>query len=555
MKSRLKNRIKTFIYSVPYYLFKVDEKCILEDLTYISKLNKVYKFLLKFFPKYPFAFFFMKYAEKINMSISGDIRKEENYKNRLIKYYIRSSIDEKMFIWCMMAVCKITDERITRLVVSDLKKSNDKLFCYWIGMDISYVTFGVGKGIYDNFFVDRRAVFEKITNENKLNIPQCHSEVPNKFKVCIIVYQLMPDIHNSVLRVCTTVANNFSLYADSVMILCLDSTYKSLSESKRYYTICRTPNSYKNRKKNKTFFDDDITIKYSIGRNYKERAQDGIKKLYEYNPSMVIDISDEYSPFSYLYAKDFYTVYLPMRRGVSCQLFNSIITTKCIFKRENITFNNVNKEVEVIDWIFPEYVPATNKDITKEDIGLSKNAYVIISIGNNGAFEKEIIDEMCKFLLSEPDTVWLLVGYPAPDYLRFIGAELIKNRKIIEWGYENNLIGICAAADVVLRQNITGGSGGTAIAAMKGLPIVMTNVFCDASRWLGDDYSTISDSMGLINEIRKLKNDPLYYAEQQRKVKMLVDSVIDSKEKWKKLYDLIKESFKGWKLNSDGKKY
>ena len=100
--------------------------------------------------------------------------------------------------------------------------------------------------------------------------------------------------------------------------------------------------------------------------------------------------------------------------------------------------------------------------------------------------------------------------------------------------------------DVVLRQNVTGGSGGTAISAMKGLPIVMTNRFCDASRWLGMDYSDIETYEGLMVEIQRLKSDKEYYIHRQDLVKALVSAAVDSDEKWNELFRLLVEAEEKW---------
>ena len=116
---------------------------------------------------------------------------------------------------------------------------------------------------------------------------------------------------------------------------------------------------------------------------------------------------------------------------------------------------------------------------------------------------------------------------------------LFENKQIIEHGYEKNLSALCAVCDVVIRSNQTGGSGGTAIAANQGLPIIMTNFMCDASRWLGNDYSNIDNYHDLMQELLRLKNDNTYYKQKQIITKKKIDYAIDAIPRWKELAEII----------------
>ena len=96
---------------------------------------------------------------------------------------------------------------------------------------------------------------------------------------------------------------------------------------------------------------------------------------------------------------------------------------------------------------------------------------------------------------------------------------------------------------------MTGGSGGTAIAAMQGLPIVMTNYICDASRWLGLDYSVIDNYHDLAEDIQRLYDDKVYYNDRKLITKKLISKAIDSPEKWEELAGKLKSAYERWQAN------
>ncbi len=541
----IKRRLKSIVITIPGQIWKVKKGDLIEPNRWLSRSIHGYYFVLKLFPKFPFKLFFANNASRIKYWFNEDPSVKTVFISRLFEFYSSSSEKERMFLNCLIAECGLLDDSTSNQILNYQMQSINNDCIYWSTIDSSYAVFGTGKGLYANYYNDRKRIFEKIARESNLIINRQHKE-QTKSKICIITYQLNPDLHNSAQRVCSMFANNLVDYCDDLLVLCMDTTTKSNIECKSYCTLIRTPQSSNHRKSISNLFAEGVNVYYSSGKNYIEKAQDSLEYLYNYNPSFIIDLTDEYSPFSYIYSKDYFTVYFPLRVGVSSQFFSKIISEKNNFRIVNNKYNHVLDESMIIDWVFPEYVPEMRSSKNKYDIGLNSNTFVVATIGNNGSIEDGLVDVMKEYLEYNSDCVWLLIGYPAPDYLKNTCQELIHNKKIIEWGYENDLMGLCSACDVVLRQNISGGSGGTAIAAMKGIPIVMTSEFCDANRWLGSDYSKINSYKGLVDEIDRLKKDSLYYADKSREVKNLVSKAIDSKDKWQNLYDLLTGSALSW---------
>ena len=58
-------------------------------------------------------------------------------------------------------------------------------------------------------------------------------------------------------------------------------------------------------------------------------------------------------------------------------------------------------------------------------------------------------------------------------------------------------------------------------------------------RWLGQDYSSIKDYDGLIDEIKRLYEDKDYYLKQQKLVKDKIKEGSDANKRFKELSDFI----------------
>ena len=148
-------------------------------------------------------------------------------------------------------------------------------------------------------------------------------------------------------------------------------------------------------------------------------------------------------------------------------------------------------------------------------------------------------DELCKYLSENPDAIWLIVGDIIPDYLQNNYYALVESGRVKSVSYEKKIGSLCSMCDVLLRVDATGGSGSTAIAAMYGLPIAMTDFPCYPMRWLGRDFSKIDNYKDLFEYIHRLQQDDSFYEIEQAKSKELVMNAVDGEKKWLELFEFI----------------
>lgn len=537
----VKKIIKEIIGVIPRIFVHVDEKDILSSTKWIHQLSRLYYQIILKIPNTFFQHFIAYYTETVKKVALQDRKNEAIIKEEWLTCFRNANDETKMFIVGIFYYSNIFDESISKTIMEYALSTSHKTNRYWIAMDISKISFILQKGLYEDFYKDRQKLLYLVATDWGLQIPQ-NKKVKNNGcqRLLIITYLLDASIGNSMQRVAAMVANGMQPHFQEILVLSLESFYVAPNESHQLTTNFRHKLSRNMHNQISSYFDENVSIKYVCGNSILDRLQNSLDIIYTYNPDVIFDISDEYSAVSYWYSKDYFTCYIPLRTLASSVFYSAIQGEKWIFEEGNKRFNSIDLD-KVINWSFPEYVPPKTPQIPRNQIGVADDSFVIISIGNNcvGVGEK-FIDEVCDMLKRNKNFVWLLVGAPASDYLHEKYEALLESQQVIEWGYEKRLYGLCLSCDVVLRSNMTGGSGGTAIAAMAGLPIAMTNYLCDSMRWLGREYSRISSYHELMKYIERLAYDKEFYTEQSQIVYKLVNDASNTDILWKTLANEVK---------------
>lgn len=480
----------------------------------------------RLFPLLRFEWFWKDNIDEMQADGSNSVRRLYNLVNEDSKYVL-----SKILFFAQ----RYSDENCKNIMDFARITSNPS-YRYWTTMDISRFTFLLQTGFYPEYYNDRKVLLKRSVEEMRLTIPKKSSKESDK--LCIVTHLLADSEKNSVQRCVDMICKGLLPYFSEIQIITLDIFSESRKE---FATVLPYKSAIIYKKQIEKLLPVGVKVHYPEGINYMEKAQDSLNAIYAFNPSVILDMSDEYSAISYYYSKDFYTVYLPLRDTNSSLYFNAIIgAPKWKFAESNERFNSIDINL-VKEWSFPEYVPEKSINHERKGLSIPEDAFVIISIGNNSTtFTKEFIDEMCS-MVANHNFIWLLVGQAAPEYMKNTYKHLYDNHLIIEHGYEQNLYSICTLCNVHVRPNMTGGSGATAIAAMAGLPIAMTNYLCDPSRWLGVDFhADISTYRDLTNYIVEISVNKDFYNSEKNKVLSLINVAIDTPEKWEALAQILK---------------
>ena len=537
MKKELKKKIK---YNISYLLFLCAGGSVEKLLTSNAWLKR-YSFISRYLRKrgisYEQIFYYL--SEKINKYNVHSVEWEQ-VKNQWVKWFDQVDDHAKMFIYQLMYFTGIFDSEITKKLVTYAKITKIPENRYWVTMDLGVMTFRYQDALYKNYFVERKELMEQISYESCI-VPKKQQTTSNSCsqKICVIAYFLTSSELNSARRVTASIVNGLCKEGIDVCVININSF---LTDKKSVLSV----NSLQFDKDHSTNKDygiiDTAKLINIFDENYTTRLQCGLDEIYRYNPDIILDLSDEYSPISVIYSRDYCTVYKPFRSmGTSLYFYKNIIgggKETYRIQNEKYPFIDLNR---VIEWNIPEYIPVKKKKIKKDQIVDNSDEFIIVTMGNNDFYiVRELADEMAILLQAEKKVTWLLVGRDAPKYLHEQYPDLFENKKIIEWGFESDLLALCENCDIALRPNMKGGSGGTAIAAKAGLPIVLTTYRCDPMRWLGDDYVYSATYHDCIIEIEKLIQDKKYYQCRQEVTTKKISSAEDCPQKWKELSSLLK---------------
>lgn len=539
-----KKFVKSLLYYFQFILYGDIEHKIYSDTKWLRKSLRVFLFLNKISPRYVLQI----HVYALGQIVREAVAKDNNFKKikRLwLSYFEQSDDMMRMYLAKLFWITGIMDDEISKRIVKFAFETKIPEYRYWTTQDMSLLNFGLSEGFYPQFYTDRKKLFGMIAKDgNYVKLPmEKRMQHSGRKVLCLLAYHLVPTLSNSLVRVVKMIIDGIGDKYDDITLIATDSLYSSrddivISSLSGFSKI----HSADQREDIERLFGDRVRIFYPSDLNYKKRWQEVLDEIYCINPDLIIDVTDEHSPLSYVYYQDYMTVYFPLRDCASSSYYDLITGTKWMYVEGNRRFNNSVDISKVVDWTFPEFVPIDKGKYTREQIGIDDGKYIILTIAKcSDVCSNEFIDGIVRLLERRNDFVWLIVGDTAPVYLHEKYRDLVNQCRVVERVYDNNLKGLCEICNVLLRTDSTGGSGGTAFAAMAGLPIVMTNYSCDCMRWLGKDYSHIDNYDDLFKEIERLYLDEDYYRDRQQLVKQLVVQVLNTQGTWDKLYEMISE--------------
>lgn len=535
----IKNTIADIMKKPALCIKRYSDDELTRDCEWIDGLYQITIRFRKAFRNYPIELFLSPYIDQLKKLFASN-----ETKNKVVEMWMRkfddSSDDIKIFISKLVFLTNSIKDDSSRTIMEFARTTKNADYRYWTVMDISMFTFLASDGFYSNYYNDRKRLLTKIVEEQIIKIPS-RKKQSSQSRICIITFMFKGHIQSSVQRVVNMVTNAMATRADEVMLISLESFCLSSKEGTQINTARKKTSAKMYKKKVKAMVDPQVTVLYAIGDSIKKRMQDAIDKIYQFNPTCIIDVSDEFSPISELYSRDYPVIYMPLRISGSSMTYTRILGTDWMYGKVNNKFNCIDM-LRVANWMLPEYVPPEGERIFRIDLGIQEDSFVIVSVGyNSSGFSNEMVDAICSLLKLHEKYCWLLVGENGSSYLHNKYSELLSQKRIIEHGYENNLSGLYKACDVFLRSETTGGSGATAIAAMQSLPIVMSDYECDPMRWLGKDYSMLHSPSEIISEIEKLSEDTEYYSSKKKQVTELVNKATDENYWWDRLFNLSME--------------
>lgn len=517
----------------------------------IQKISNHFSNIVKIFPQITLRFYLTNYIYFIN---KWDRQEIIDFKDYLILHFEQFDDKCKMLIYQLLYYLDYWDETLVKKLVSFATNTDSQSFRYWVTMDISFASFLKQRGIYPDFYSDRRELLTKISQDLQINyVAKTKNSNSEKRKICIVTYIFSNSISNSMQRISTVVVDNLSKYYDEILIISTESLYVSKKERHEANTLFPRDSSCSILEEVRCLFkSNNICIKCAGKGSVKDRYSTVYSEINSFDPDVIIDMTDEFSPLSEILSFQFPVVYLPLRGYTSSEKFDLILVPKNIGNEVNSQYRLLC-DTQMADWAIPMKLPDYEEPCNRSHFNIPESAFIIITAGNiRNLCTNEFVRAAGDTLKKKNNFYWLLIGDEiVPQIIQDLYPDLVHENRIQSYGYQTNLAAIIGMSDVLLRPNNTGGSGIAEIAAVQRKPIAMTNYLCDAMRWLGRDYSTSSNFEEVMEHIIQLSTDEKAYVAAQNDVYQRLVS-FNAKNTWSRLQVILEDLIKEKSLFDEG---
>jgi len=401
---------------------------------------------------------------------------------------------------------------------------------YMLLSDIAILPVYFSESLYYEYYYDLKNAYWELINQYELEIPEFQRD--RHKKIAVLLNDLGSEFGHSDFK--KNIINGLSQAGFDVNVFCLDirKWYTGVCFIKPFDGMACNgmPSSYYSEKHHDICEKAKFT--YIDADNIKERMQIGIDKVFAYNPDIIIDITDEIAPQSYILNQYYHIIYWPMR-GSASSMFHSAIILSSYKAADYYKRNFKNEEkVKVLLCNMKAQIGIPERIHCKAEFGWEDDDFIIITIGGRVEYELsvELMDRVCSMLKSNHQMKWLIVGSDKVEYLKMYYKELLSDNKIKFIKYENDLVGLYEICDVYLNPKRTGGAISRLWAYASGLPVI-----ADASSYF--DLEDLIDEEDLCWNIDEM-------------ISKIVKMSMDVKFK-KEIKDRVKQSYDMWKKKTE----
>jgi len=353
------------------------------------------------------------------------------------------------------------------LLIGELKGNISQK--YWLFIDTSYMWLYYPHILYDNFFIDRRALLSEYAIEMCLTWnPPIYNKESNH--ICVLVHHMSSESEaDCFTKFVLPVIKGVQKKGYIVHLIDLGSHIWDSGTSfiRPLYWAKVQVDKYHTKY---LYSLNGINVYYSKKATMTDRQQELLNHICQINPYCILDASDECSAISYYYKKNYPTIFFTIRSlGYSSSFFH-----KYMYYTQNDDFHvypPINIEQVLCLPIAVEFAEP-KRLISRNEYGVRINDIIVVTVGNRLSCEvsDELIHDMCTLLYSTPNLKWFIVGCEDLSYITKHFYDLL-NTSIIFIRYEKDLPALYKICDIYLNPNRIGGGTSLAWAMQQGLAI------------------------------------------------------------------------------------
>lgn len=460
-----------------------------------------------------------KIVTKYLNNVEGDTKVIET-----LEYYLRSVNDcyEKINIYQIIYQLGFFNAFYMESYVKEIEKVDDIWTKMWLReQDIPWMLFYYPQYAVKSIYMWERMVMVQVAKS--LRDEKACGETFNTIsnidnRVAIIVEGLADEtVASSIFQL--EIANNLAKRAYEVTIFVLDTCYFE-KDLKVNSTVKRKRDSRPNRKYHQKKARENVEIWYCGGNSLKERTWAAIEAIIMWRPEFIIDVSLGGTTVAAVLQQDIPVIHIPLTGYSSGAVFDGYIAkSKSLCMKENEIFNSIEESKISEAAINIPYTCKQRKIYYREDFGLKGDDFIMVTVGNRLKYEMglDFVETVKDTLKRNPRYKWLIVGNDlGVDFDKAV-KELIDNRQIILWGYEDDLVALYKICDVYLNPNRMGGCGSMELAMMLQIPIACTDFPSDILPVIKSKNCCGSNYKDIVQYIDKLYANPVFYGLESRK--------------------------------------
>lgn len=386
---------------------------------------------------------------------------------------------------------------------------------YLLLSDIAILPVHFSECLYREFYLDLREAYRELVEAYELRAPNKDREtaVSGKKKAAVLFNWLGGSFgHGDFKRYLMKelVEEGFE-----VQIFCLDVRlwYSQMCFIEPFDGMsCKVRPSAYYASIHKEMLGEMAQFHYIQGSTVRQRMQQSIDKISIWNPDVIIDITDEVAPQSYILNQYFPVYFVPMRGFPSSMFFGrKLVEGKRAAEYCNELFPSMSEE-QMADCFMKVAMPEKKVDRDRNEFHWGERDFIMITVGGRLVHElaEDFLRPICRMLRKNKDVKWLLVGTSRIPILKNVCPDLMTSGQIQVLGYEGDLPGLLGICDVFLNPKRTGGGITQLWAAELDVPVI-----ADAGMWF-DEMETLGwDNLcwsceEQIEKILRMKNDTGY---------------------------------------------
>lgn len=415
-------------------------------------------------------------------------------------------------------------------------------------MDTSHmIHYGIAKRcMYPDFYIDRKRLMKKVCDYYDLKIDRGEKTKEIKDieikKIGILCFRL--DIStDAAVNLVLKKADDFNLAGYEVGIF-VTNTLSAIEDKKvflkrKYVFEGLSAQEFQQSQKgyNNVYFAEEWDVKY--------RLQSLIDAVDRFHPDLIIDMSDEFCPQTYILQQKYWVICLPLRVGMSSSFFDYILEGDLnTFKEKNEIYRAI-REGEVCQTQLSLLLDEdASVKYSKEGLGYKKRDFLIVTVGSRINYEisSDMISAMCVFLKGHKRAKWILVGDIVRAEENDLFNDLLIEGRIVNRGFEQHIEAFYEICDVYLEPPRNGGAHGMRLAMRKNLPIVISDYPSDG-KTLFCEEELCHSLQDMICDLDKLYTDKDYYGKKAIRSNSIISDLTKESDAKKIIQALQKTNY------------